>query len=570
MDADNLDRLLKQYITHLRMKSSENKIFSNHNKLNNGELLRKLGIESTGNHIANCERIIRKLIKDYNYFGEYTLGTINAFLSRYEGAQKESIHDIYELQLLQNEYPPNDIVRQILAELHRTMFYYATESVIKSFKTKSHKARLEKIALEYVQQQNKNQQQRLLQEQEQQLLQTDNVKNNIAYDEVLQNDFLHNKEMEAEPFPKFNFANGLENLRRQSTARLANINPVDLETLRTAMRTRQHNTNLQPRSKKNKLGITGMDDLINVVVKLKNDVKQIREAQSVESAQDWIQRRGYENLYDVVEEDLDNDGYPEVVVKDKLGKNVIVNGYTTEPSLFPYRKYYYAHNPTKESRKHNPWRSYIKNELYKPTYDETGREMTGITEEGAKFDENIGDHGYSKHLTPKSRSSYQVFTERCISPFYKALKYLNFGTIPFKLAQLSGYIWKLIVLNPVLTHIYGNDVLTAVTERKELAKICRQREVKDAIESIVVPYITNSKGMYADILPIVINKWREMGFTMNIEQTKDFVLATRALVASQQLPPRVQFDAWKQNVLATDEEAANFVNGITQYVQSLH
>ena len=146
MDADNLDRLLKQYITHLRMKSSENKIFSNHNKLNNGELLRKLGIESTGNHIANCERIIRKLIKDYNYFGEYTLGTINAYLSIYDNAQKGSIPDNIKLQDLCKEgLTDNDLINELMERLqHGYRYYYITQDTFNHMQTKKYQQELNK------------------------------------------------------------------------------------------------------------------------------------------------------------------------------------------------------------------------------------------------------------------------------------------------------------------------------------------------------------------------------------------------------------------------------------------
>ena len=61
-------------------------------------------------------------------------------------------------------------------------------------------------------------------------------------------------------------------------------------------------------------------------------------------------------------------------------------------------------------------------------------------------------------MKPKNRSSYQAFTARCITPFYKALSYLNHHNVPFKLAQLSAYIWKEIVRNPALTHVYGENV----------------------------------------------------------------------------------------------------------------
>ena len=385
-----------------------------------------------------------------------------------------------------------------------------------------------------------------------------------------QNSFLTNKDMtEPEPFPRVQFANdAMQRLRRQSTARIGNINHVDLANARNAIQQRQRtiNPNLHPRAKKNKYGITGMDDLIRVVVNLKNDVKQIREAQSVESANDWIQSHGYSDLYNAIEEDLDNDGYPEVVVKDNTGKNVIVNGYTTEPSLFPYRKQYYSTHPTKASRKNNPWKNYIKNEFYHPVFDATGREVQSVDAEATAFENSITSHGYTRTMKPKDRTSYQAFTERCITPFYQALKYLSLRGIPFKLAQLSAYIWKEIVRNPALVHVYGETVFQEVTDAKELAKLCKQREVKDAIERIVVPYISDPKVMFENILPIIIDEWRQHGFNMGADNVRDFILVSYALVRKVALPNRAEFDRWRDASLKENPNLQKLVEDMAQFI----
>ena len=397
-------------------------------------------------------------------------------------------------------------------------------------------------------------------------LEPQQLQDNEQQNDDEQNNFLANKDTMAdtEPFPRLqmlNPAQALQNLRRQSTARIGtNINHVNLQDAINAyqQRRRQVNPNLHPRAKQNKLGITGMDDLVRVVVNLKNDVKQIKEAQSVASAQDWIDRHGYQNLYDVVEEDLDGDNFPEVVVKDKTGKKVIVNGYTTEPSLFPYRREYYSTHPTKESRKNKPWKNFIKTEFYNPTYDATGRGITGISEAAAQFDELITDNGYTRTMKPKNRSTYQVFTSRCIAPFYQALRYLNLH-VPFKLAQLSAYVWKEIVRDPALSYVYGEAVLQ-VTDKKELAKLCSKQEVKDAIENIAVPILTQARTIFDNVLPIVIDVWRNHGYNLNGDQVRDFILVARAIMFGEQLPAREAFEAWKVAYLRQHPDIFNDVH----------
>ena len=118
---------------------------------------------------------------------------------------------------------------------------------------------------------------------------------------------------------------------------------------------RQKMAEIRPKKKekKSKYGNKGMDELVKIVTKLNQDIKQIRDTQSVVSANDWINRHGLKDLYEAKGRDLDGDGIPEVVVqtRDALQKPVIVNGYTTVPSLFPYRNAFYKAYPSYEERK---------------------------------------------------------------------------------------------------------------------------------------------------------------------------------------------------------------------------
>ena len=603
----DIEKLISEYAVSRRI--DKDKLFRT-GEYYVAEIARKLGLQTTFDKIELCGQIIRKLILDYNYFGEYNSTQINSFLKLYESANNGSIPDKIKLhdleQTLHNGSNPKII--QIMTVLNRgSKYYYMTQDDTNKFSRKTYNAELQRRVqadeqrlqeIEEEQQQiteqiddpilrreqriaERKKRQQELDEQEEirrnqqleedmQIMMQDKQEieeykknHRLQFNEATQNDFLTNKEM-AEPFPRVTFANnrGLNELRRQSTARINNIGQVNLQEFQQAQRNRQRNVNLQPRAKKNKLGISGMDDLIRVVVNLKNDVKQIREAQSVESAQNWIARKGYGDLYDVGEEDLDGDGYNEVVVKDKSGKKVIVNGYTTEPSLFPYRNLYYSQNPTKELRKNKPWKDYVKRELYKPTYDETGRAITSIHEDAAQFDERLGNIGYTKRLTPRNRSSYQAFTAKCVAPFYYALRYLNYHNVPFKLAQLSGYLWKEIVRDPALIHVYSENVFTEVQDAKELAKLCKAPEVKEAIEEIVVPYLTQPSTLFENILPVIIDKWRESGFTMTANDVRDFILVSNAAINDEDVPNRDQYPEWKAQKLATTQ-------GLEQYVEEI-
>ena len=518
-----------------------------------------LGLRNMRAKSDNARQIIRTLYDKYRYTGEYNTRYIREFLK------------IYNMKI------DNDIQREerelLLFDLSENVdddgnyTYYVDDARYKQLinpKYRNYTRQNAEDAVHQQQEKNANNSKSNIEQSddnEQELLQVQPI-NNTA-NQIFPNDKMAN----TEKFPKVTFANGLANLRRQSTARIGNINQVDLQNLRNTFeqRRRNINPNLKPRSKKNKYGITGMDDLINVVVRLKNDVKQIKDAQSMESAQDWVDRHGYRDIYDVVSEDIDGDNIPEVIVQDKLGKKVIVNGYTTEPSLFPYRNRYYATHPTRESRKNHPWKNYIRNEFYNPTYDATGRLVTSIDDAAAQFDNAIGDAGYTKHMKPHARSSYQAFTAKCITPFYQALKYLSYRGVPFKLTQLAAYIWKEIVRDPALTHVYGPDVLQ-IQDKKELTKLCNQREIKDAIESIVVPYLTNPESIFYEILPVVIDAWRQHGYNMDSAGVRDFILVAYAIVNNpSQLPPRNNFEAWKIQALEQFKDVQAFVERIASY-----
>ena len=98
----------------------------------------------------------------------------------------------------------------------------------------------------------------------------------------------------------------------------------------------------QNKVKKVKFSNVGMADLINVVALLKQEFKQIRNAQSVPNAKTWIESNYYVNILDAVEEDLDCDDYKGIVINSKIDHKIVnVKEYTTTASSFPYQNYYY-------------------------------------------------------------------------------------------------------------------------------------------------------------------------------------------------------------------------------------
>ena len=81
-----------------------------------------------------------------------------------------------------------------------------------------------------------------------------------------------------------------------------------------------------------------VDDLINVILNAKKDITRIEGLDDYETAREYAAKRGYRISEET--EDINHDGVDDVVLYDKMGKPVIVNGYKLSPSKQPLRKLY--------------------------------------------------------------------------------------------------------------------------------------------------------------------------------------------------------------------------------------
>lgn len=299
---------------------------------------------------------------------------------------------------------------------------------------------------------------------------------------------------------------------------------------------REHMASIRPtKVKKQKYGNKGMEDLVKIVATLKQDVKQIKDAQSVQSANEWIHRHKLDGLYEATGRDLDNDSIPEVVVQTKSGKKpVIVNGYTTVPSLFPYRNAYYSAYPTVDQRKeaHKQGlnlRGWI-NSIYSPEYDETGRRVNAFTGEQYKdFERKLKNAGIkeSKLIKPKGRSTYQSFVSRCIAPIYQAIKYINGAKLPFSLTDMASVIWNNFALIPAMEYVYGEGI-TSVSD-EQWKNLRNKKDVKLALEYIVHDYLVNPVKI-ADFVPTACEMCNKSDMPVEPEHIPLVAKATIAII----------------------------------------
>ena len=510
----------------------------------------KLGLSNRISKEDNCKQIVKELIEKYHYVGVYDTNFISEFIKIYTDAffGEETLEGtIAQIKLNDLEQKPEQYNELFTVDAPR---YMMDENGYNRLHNKEYLADVERRA----------------KEQYKQDFEILNMTNDSQYSEIkdVQSKILPiNKDM-TEAFPKFAESQLLnsrfDNLRRKSITTIEKLNslsPQEYNELIEQIHQKRNKRVAVPntKTKKVKFGNVGMDDLIKVVAQLKQDVKQIRDAQSVPSAQAWIERNNYGNVLEAVEEDLDGDNYPEIVVKSKLtNKPVIVNGYTTTPSLFPYRNLYYDKYPTAAARKGKSLRNYLQNEWFNSTYKDDGK-VDKWNQEAQDFNTHLTDRGYTKLLKPNNRTYYQLFTQKCITPFYTALKYLN-HKVPFKLTKLASYIWNQIVINPAFIHIYGEEAIQNLSP-EDVKNLRNRPEIKEAINDIVKQYLTNPYSMFTDILPIIVDIWHREGFTMSAEQVGDFVLVSRAYMSGADAPLRENYTAWKADVLKNNPENVN-------------
>ena len=160
------------------------------------------------------------------------------------------------------------------------------------------------------------------------------------------------------PPPKFNFNFNDQNFRnnmQNSPKRESKYTGHDIQ--------REYNFETKPdtsklnRSKLGKLSdlrsykapdSTMYDDLINIILNYKKDIKFAPSAETYEGAAKYAKSHGLRIA--PKETDLNHDGIKDVVLYDKAGYPVVINGYHLKPSQAPFRMLYKENNPSTEDK----------------------------------------------------------------------------------------------------------------------------------------------------------------------------------------------------------------------------
>lgn len=261
----------------------------------------------------------------------------------------------------------------------------------------------------------------------------------------------------------------------------------------------------------------GMDKLADIVLNDKRDLKRINSAITLEGARKYAAKLGSNYVANI--EDLNNDGIQDVIIRrGENGPVVVVNGWTTTASDFPYRKEYYEAFPSRKARKDSGvnMKQYFNN-LVNTEYDDYGNVVSyNVPPELQKI---INSGGF-KQMKPRDKSAYQIFTSTIISSMFPTVAAEVGVSDKSLLLSVAAEVWNICITTPFYAHLLGgiDNLLNLQNNPKEFKKFTNKNAVKQALKEYVIQLIIEFENGNYDftnnaILPVlretIINKNNE-------------------------------------------------------------
>jgi len=154
------------------------------------------------------------------------------------------------------------------------------------------------------------------------------------------------------------------------------------------------------------------DSLINMVVNHKMELQKIPQCSSLAGAQAWAGKRGLR----AGQQDFDGDKVNEIVVYNKAGQPMIINGYKPKPSDFAMRQRYWTENPTFANRiDAGPMKSWITEKAYSVVENPDNKWKRTVHK--TEFGKQLKETGYRMPTRPKKQFSVFSIFSKLIAPF---------------------------------------------------------------------------------------------------------------------------------------------------------
>jgi hypothetical protein len=283
----------------------------------------------------------------------------------------------------------------------------------------------------------------------------------------------------------------------------------------------------QPKPKRERLLPFKPDltSLYTLVQDLKQDIHLIKDAQSAEGAQKWIDRRGLEDHLVVDDRDIDGDNVPDIIVRRKAdGSPYIVKGYTTKPSDYPIRQPFFERYPTAKDRKGHSLTDFTANK-YIQGYTEGG--FRRVLDPAALRQVNLSNvKGYSIKAPKTKLTVTQVFKTFLMKPAMAAIKeivkqwntsavrpedYIKFDLTAQTARDIESALKMSLITIPVMVRVYGEDVLEVTPE--EFQKLSMRSEVKDGLKNHLAFYVENRMENFESFIDAIVELLLQTGVT---------------------------------------------------------
>ena len=250
-------------------------------------------------------------------------------------------------------------------------------------------------------------------------------------------------------------------------------------------------------------GKKGMDELYQIVINLQKDVKRVANAISPQGAEYLVQKHNESNprspwylnkkdpnqpasLQNLTDEN--QDGIPDVVIRNHNNQLMYVNGYTTKKSDYPLALHYYNMYPTREDRSGISKKDF-KKQLFDIKYVDDGDDPSayGNVQSWSRVPAfaNYNMKGYAVK-EPKRLSAYQRFMKYIIGD----VKDEAFGALEHSHINIPSTL-RLAVLSKAASSLWNKNVLQPIYERYGAVNEVTQKKVKKAQAGEIDNTVTN-------------------------------------------------------------------------------
>lgn len=292
----------------------------------------------------------------------------------------------------------------------------------------------------------------------------------------------------------------------------------------------------------------GMQLVYDIVANLKRDFKKVKDALTVEGAQAIVDKhnRNCNNKWVAVEEDVNGDNIPDIIIKNEKNNPIVVNGWTTKKSDYPMKRLYAAAKRDRQlpldEETHRPI-SYAK---YKTSVrqlqyqDDSGdiHNAGNLTNSFDPIPPNWNLKGYSTTRKLQQRlTAYNRFKTYILSYFLTGMFNYVVSEIQMNekeakrakitvLSKVSALAWNHYILETVAQHNFGNNNIST----EAFKKFKNSDHGKVVIDNTVTNFYlhlfhTNEQG-----------GWSEQNRARLLEEFEHFLLDNiQALLQNQQV-----------------------------------